>query len=162
MKVMTLILLTAVSAGGQSSWLTSKLNDSPNPRDLETLTLRGSYLPSGGFARPNVTLVCRNGKLLSSSFNTSLSKRVFRAALAPGSGKLSVFIRVAGKKDAYKEWKVLGGNGSFHTDFRFVKDLVTAGRVDVDFYTPSASKITAEFQPSPADAPRVIKDCGIR
>jgi hypothetical protein len=159
MKAVTLILLTTASVGAQSSWLTS--NPNANSRDRETLTLRGSYLSSGGFARPNVTLVCRDGKLLSASFNTSLT-RTAKTSLEPGSGKLAVSVRIVGKKEAYREWKVADGRTSFHADSRFVRDLVAADRVDIDFSMPSSPKMTAEFQPSPADAPRVIKACGVR
>jgi hypothetical protein len=161
MKAVTLILLTAASVWAQSSWLSSNPKDSPNAAHPETLTLRGAYLSSGGVARPNVTLVCRDGKLLSSSFNTSLTRGVARAAVSPGYGKLAVSIRVVGKRQAYREWKRASGYSSFQVDPRFVRDLVTAGRVDIDFSTSSASKMTADFQSSPADAPRVIKACGI-
>ena len=159
MKALILVLLAASPGMAQSSWLSSNQKDSDNPTARQTLTLRGSYL-SSSTARPNVTLVCQNGKLISSSFNTVPVAREGDQNRTPPD-KMPVAIRVGEKKTEFKDWKLAGGPRSLRPNAGFVKELVSAQRVDVEFSTSSSARMTAEFVPSPVDAPRIRKACGI-
>jgi hypothetical protein len=163
MKLATFLTFLVVSLGwAQSSWLGRDMEQPNTAHDRETLTLRGFYL-SSSIVRPSVTLVCQDGRLLSSAFNTFLvSRGGTQTNLLENTGKLAVVIRVGEKKREYKEWKVEKGYASFHPGSRFVREFVSADRVDVGFSLSPTRAMTAEFEPSPADAPRIRKACGIR
>jgi hypothetical protein len=162
MKLATFTFLAASLGWAQSSWL-GRDNEQPNTaHDRETLTLRGFYL-SSSTVRPSVTLVCQDGRLLSSAFNTFLAARGgTQTNSLEKTGKLAVAIRVGEKKQEHKEWKLESGYTSFHPGSRFVRKLVSADRVDIGFSLSPTREMTAEFEPSPADAPRIRKACGIR
>jgi hypothetical protein len=159
-KALTLVVLTASLAWAQSSWHSSNPGDSNTVPERQTLTLRGFYL-SSSIVRPNVTLVCQHGRLISSSFNTFIGTRVgAQARTSPDT--MAVAIRIGERKREFKDWKVDSGFRSLRPDPGFVRQLIRADRVDVEFSTPSSARMTAEFMPSPADAPRIKKACGIR
>jgi hypothetical protein len=160
MRALILFLMATASCWSQSAWLRSHADDSIDGRERETFTLRGAYLSSSS-VRPNITLVCGDGKLVSSSFNTDLfARQHFQSRTNAPPDRLAVSIFIGDKKHRVKAWKVTDGNWSFYTDTRFAKDLVSANRVEVGF--TRSRGMTAEFEPSALDAQRVRSACGLR
>jgi hypothetical protein len=154
MKLVTVAFFASSFAWAQSPWFTSTQRDGQTARERETFILRGSYR-SSSIVRPTFTLVCESGKMLTSSFNTFLVTREGE------TGKTGVTIRIGEKKQEFKAWKSGSGLTSLYPDSGFVKKLVSADRVDIEFTTSSSARMTADFEPSPAGAPLIRKACGI-
>jgi len=160
MRALVLFLMATGSGWSQSAWLKSPADGLIGGGERETFTLRGAYL-SGSSVRPNITLVCRGGKLVSSAFNTDLlARQHFPSRTNAPPDRLRVSISIGEKKHEVKAWKATDGNWSFYTDTRFVKDLVSANHVDVGF--TRSRGMTAEFEPSAVDAQSVRNACGLR
>ncbi len=150
--LIALALLAAGRANAQSPWNISG----------ETLTVRGSYLSSSS-VRPSLTLVCRGGKLLSSSFNTFIVPgKASERGLIRKSEKAPVLFRVGEQKEKFQRWQVADGSRSLHPDLKFVKEFISSDHTKIEFLTSSSSEMTAEFDPSPKDLPRIRKACGLR
>jgi hypothetical protein len=158
LTMVTLLALGTVPASAQSSW---KITDAKNQPDREILTLRGSYLSSSS-VRPNLTLVCSDGKLISSSFNTFIvAGKASERGFIRKSEKAPVLFRVGEQKEKFTRWQVTGSFRSLHPDSKFVREFVSSDHTVIEFLTSPSGEMTAEFDPSMTDLPRIRKACGL-
>ena len=127
----------------------------------EILTVRGTYL-SSSIVRPSLTLVCRDGKLLSSTLNTYIVPgKASERGLIRKSEKAPVLFRVGEQKEKFKRWPVADGERSLHPDAKFVREFISSDHTKIEFLTSPSGEMTAEFDPSPANLPAVRKACGL-
>jgi hypothetical protein len=70
--------------------------------------------------------------------------------------------RVGEQKEKFQRWQVADGSRSLHPDLKFVKEFISSDHTKIEFLTSSSSEMTAEFDPSPKDLPRIRKACGLR
>ncbi len=150
LRIAALLLAGAGLAGAQSRWTTAFLG---GEQEGEALVLRGYYL-SSSIVRPNVTLVCKDGRLVSSTFHP----------LIP-TGKVgqrsTVLIRIGESREKTRIWKVERDAKSLRTEPGFAGKFVAADRVKIEFPTFPSGSMTAEFKPSQTDFPRIRRACGL-
>jgi hypothetical protein len=154
-----LACLSAYPAYAQSSWTISPGAQTPKG---ETLTVRGYYL-SSSIVRPSLTLQCRDGKLLSSWFNTYIAPgKASERGFLHKSEKAPVLFRVGEKKEQFKRWQVADGSLALRPDTKFVRNFISSDHTVIEFLATPSGEMRAKFDPSPADLPRIKQACGLK